>query len=312
MSTLEFTILIGCTTIVALVAIICDYLYERKIASITEKDLEKKIVKIHRNYIVGVLAFAIIMLITAKYGYPNNAIFDYLSFASTITSLVLSILAIFVTVKSSTDLYKQFSRMDDATYVISSASEKIEGSLDALTKAKDSLYEASSDLSNQLDNIVDKIDEKIKIRMQETESHISSRLEESMNKINVDVTQNTHLSGEAMETYKKNYVLLSSAYGLLSIYASSLSREKNRSFKINEIFRNSEIYVMGFLISAVAAGIVSFNSYINNDNDITCTSSIYTSSELSDKIREYVAQFGIDYKDVANAINRYFGLIDWD
>jgi hypothetical protein len=312
MSTLEFIILIGCTTLVALVAIICDHLYEKKIASTTEKELEKKIVKIHRNYIIGVLAFAIIMLITAKYGYPNSARFDYLSFASTITSLVLSILAIFVTVKSSTDLYKQFSRMDDTTYVISSASEKIEGSLDELTKAKDSLHEASSDLSNQLDNIVEKIDERIKIRMQETESHISSRLEESMNKINVDVTQNTHLSGEAMETYKKNYVLLSSAYGLLSIYASSLSLENNKSFKINEIFKNNEIYVMGYLISAVAAGIVSFNNYINSDNNITCTSSIYNSTELSDNIRKFVAQFGVDYKDVANVINRYFGLADWE
>lgn len=39
-------------------------------------------------------------------GGPDNAIFTYLSFRSTITSLVLSVLAIFVTVQSSSDIYK--------------------------------------------------------------------------------------------------------------------------------------------------------------------------------------------------------------
>ena len=71
---------------------------EKKIA-ISEANcvMSKKIIKLHRNYIAGILGFAIIMLITAKYGGPNNAIFEYLSFGSTVTSLVLSILAIFVT-----------------------------------------------------------------------------------------------------------------------------------------------------------------------------------------------------------------------
>ena len=125
MDTTILIILIGCATVIALAAIVCDFLYKRKINEIPDN----KVVKIHRNYIAGILAFAIVMLLTSNYGCSGNEIFSYLSFASTITSLVLSILAIFVTVKSSSDLYKNFSRMDDATHTITTASEKVEGSL---------------------------------------------------------------------------------------------------------------------------------------------------------------------------------------
>ena len=97
--------LIICATIIAIVAIVCDFYTEIKVSvDNTDCNMSKKIIRLHRNYIAGILGFSIIMLITAKYGGPNNAIFEYLSFGSTITSLVLSILAIFVTVQSSSDL----------------------------------------------------------------------------------------------------------------------------------------------------------------------------------------------------------------
>ena len=127
MDTTVIIIMIICATIIALVAIICDFLFERKSTDASNSLMSKKIIKIHRNYIAGFLGFAIIMLLTAQYGGPDNAIFDYRSFGSTITSLVLSILAIFVTVQSSSDLYKQFTRIDNATDTIKIVSTQIDG-----------------------------------------------------------------------------------------------------------------------------------------------------------------------------------------
>ena len=90
MNTSTIIILIICATIIAIVAIIYDYKSESKmIPEHTNYTISKRIIKLHRNYIAGILSFAIIMLITAKYGGPNNNIFEYLSFGSTITSLVL-------------------------------------------------------------------------------------------------------------------------------------------------------------------------------------------------------------------------------
>ena len=129
MNTNVIIILIGCATVVALVAIICDSIIEKKAVNLSRLQPSNKIIKVHRNYIVGFLGFAIIMLITANYGGPNNNIYEYLAFGSTITSLVLSILAIFVTVRSSSDLYKQFG-------TINKVSEQIHSTLNSLMDAE--------------------------------------------------------------------------------------------------------------------------------------------------------------------------------
>lgn len=81
MNTTVIIIMIVCATIIALVAIICDHLLEKKSSEASECLLSKKIIKIHRNYISGFLGLAIIMLLTAQYGGPDNAIFEYLSLA---------------------------------------------------------------------------------------------------------------------------------------------------------------------------------------------------------------------------------------
>ncbi len=60
-------IMIFCATVIALVAIICDHLFERKSTDASEYLMSKKIIKVHRNYIAGFLGFAVIMLLTAQY-----------------------------------------------------------------------------------------------------------------------------------------------------------------------------------------------------------------------------------------------------
>ena len=305
MDTTILIILIGCATVIALAAIVCDFLYKRKINEIPDN----KVVKIHRNYIAGILAFAIVMLLTSNYGCSGNEIFSYLSFASTITSLVLSILAIFVTVKSSSDLYKNFSRMDDATHTITTASEKVEGSLNALKNAEKSLQNASAELSSKFDNIIAQITEKV----QETETHISNKFEDTVNRLSENSgLQQTKLPDDNLNVFKSNYLKLSSATGLLCIYTSTLSFEKQKSFEINVLFKNNETYTLGYLISAVSSGVISFNCGLNGSNAVICTSSIFKSDEFIDELKERIEQLDAPYKkefkDSINSVNSFFGV----
>lgn len=73
METQVIIIMIICATVIALVAIICDYLSERKSADVSGGIMSKKIIKVHRNYIAGFLGFAVITLVTSQYGGPDNA-----------------------------------------------------------------------------------------------------------------------------------------------------------------------------------------------------------------------------------------------
>ena len=301
-------IMIICATIIALVAIICDHLLEKKSSEVSECLLSKKIIKIHRNYIAGFLGFAIIMLLTAQYGGPKNAIFEYLSFGSTITSLVLSILAIFVTVQSSSDLYKQFTRIDNATDTIKNVSTQIDGTLETLKKTESDLQNTSRGISNQLDNIIEQIDERLQKRIKETEWNISKQLEASINKSSdANIIQSVQSNTESLENFKTGFKNLTSASGLLALYACALSYEKTKMFELTDLFKGNEAYTFGYVISALSSGIIMFTNDSTN-NQISCTFSIFSSTELYEVIKERLKQFGIDYLNKINEINAFFGI----
>jgi len=308
MNTTVIIILIGCATVVALTAIICDHLFE-KITEPTESLISKKIIKIHRNYIAGFLGFAVIMLITAQYGGPNNAIFTYLSFGSTITSLVLSILAIFVTVQSSSDLYKQFTRIDNATDTIKNVSTQIDGTLEELKTTESNLQNTSRIISEQLDNIVEQIDDRFKTHMKETQDKISKQLEESFNSTTNVHEQDVKPDPKITENAKTYFLTTTSASGLLALYACSLSLEKKKMFELSNIFKGNESYTFGFLIASFSAAIVLF-THDDRNNQITCQRSLFSSPELYSQIKDRITQqqLGRDYFDRLNTINDFFGI----
>lgn len=309
MNTTVIIILIGCATAIALVAIICDHLFEKKTEP-TECLMSKKIIKIHRNYIAGFLGFAVIMLVTYKYGGPQNAIFTYLSFGSTITSMVLSILAIFVTVQSSSDMYKQFTRIDNATDTIKNASNQIEGTLDALRKAENDLQTTSNNISKQLDNIIEQIDDRISVRMKETEGNLSKLMSESLSVSIKTKDDNIQSTPRNTNELKKFFTNNTSAIGLLSIYACALSNEKNKKFELSKLFTETVDYVHGFLMAIGSTPLADIN-YDSTTNEITCQKSEFSSSELIEKIKEVYINLskGKDiYLKMANKTNEFFGV----
>lgn len=301
-------VMIICATIIALVAIICDFFNNKRTQNSYENLLAQKIIKIHRNYIAGFLGFAVIALVSAKYGGPDNSIFDYLSFGSTITSLVLSVLAIFVTVQSSSDLYKQFTRIDNATETIKNVSGQIDKTLSTLEEAETNLQKASVGISNQLERIVERIDEKLQMRMRETENAISKQLEESMNKSsNNGNNQPVQSNSENWESFKKNFKTLTSSNGLLALYACSLSKENGKMFELSCIFKDSELYIFGYIIASLSSGIIFFTNDVTN-NQITCTDIAFSSSELYEAIKDRIKQHGQDYLNRVNIVNNYFNV----
>lgn len=307
MNTTVIITLIICATIISLVAIICDHCSEKKMTD-TNADctLSKKIIRLHRNYIAGMLSFAIIMLFTSQYGGPNNALFEYISFGSTITSFVLSVLAIFVTVQSSSDLYKQFTRIDNATDTINNASAKIDGTLVALKEAETKLTSTSSNISSQLEEFVERIDEKIKTRMKETEDNISKQLAQSQNTVTQSQTTSSD-TGQTEDENKKYFIKITSANGLMALYACALSCSKSKMFELSQLFEEDKSYSFGFLIAALSAKYVNFTNDANN-NQITGQSCIYSVEELYEEIKNRIKtqQLGNEYVDRVNVINSFF------
>lgn len=293
--------MIGCATLIAIVAIIFDFLNNKKLQTSMENSLTQKIIKLHRNYIIGFLGFAIIMLISAKYGGSDNCIFDYLSFGSTITSLVLSILAIFVTVQSSSDLYKQFTRIDNATDTITQVSKQIDKTLEELSESKNKLVRTSDTITEQIDNIVLRVDEKLQERMKETEHNIAEQINSLNGKSNTIYSD----GNIDLNKFKEGYLNSASAIGLLLLYSCTLSKVEKKGFPLLELFKGNEQYSYGFFISSISSGII--NATNDNQYVINCTDSIFKEEELFEKLKSMISNIGESFQNQINTVNSYFG-----
>jgi hypothetical protein len=287
-------IMIVCATVIALVAIICDYLYERKSTDASECLMSKKIIKVHRNYIAGFLGFAVIMLLTAQYGGPQNAIFTYLSFGSTITSLVLSILAIFVTVQSSTDIYKQFG-------TINKVSNQIDGTLKNLVDAESKLEKTSSVISSQMSCIVDEIEKRLDVRMQKTEDTISEKIQNQ--NIIIQNTQN-----DTMKNLDSDAFLNRIPYnGLLVLYAFSKGYETGKRFDLSLFFKGNERYQLGVIMTSIAAGYISGSVHSKGEHDLVrCDGSIFKSEDVFNKIKTNSTFYSTNADEDTIKIDEYF------
>lgn len=306
--------LIFCATAIAIVAICCDYRVEQKSID-TKKDndtnngnnsnecrLSKKIIKIHRNYIAGFLGFAIIMLLTAQFGRSYNAIYNYLSFASTITSLVLSILAIFVTVHSSADLYKQFTRIDSATETVQNASDKIGKTLTAIQNTETELKDTSNWVNSLMNNIVEEIEKRLDARLKKTESTFSEQIQKqyvNTQSIQNDVKTNTiHDASSFLKRipYK----------GLLALYACAKGIELKKEFVLYDIFQENELYYVGVLVTAIAAGYIDGIVVLHeNHYDVRCTETALKSKDINDVFKEK-AKGSTKAEEEINTINEFF------
>ena len=161
---------------------------------------------------------------------------------------------------------------------------------------------------NQLDNIIEQIDERLQKRIKETEWNISRQLEASINKSSdANIKQSVQSNTESLENFKTGFKNLTSASGLLALYACALSYEKTKMFELTDLFKGNEAYTFGYVISALSSGIIMFTNDSTN-NQISCTFSIFSSTELYEVIKERLKQFGIDYLNKINEINAFFGI----
>ena len=297
MDTNVIIILIGCATLLALTAIICNSIIERKMVSLPDALLSKKITKIHLGYIVGFLGLAVIMLLTANYGGPNNGIYEYLSFGSTITSLVLSVLAIFVTVRSSSDLNKQFS-------TISKVSHQIDSTLKNLKEAETQLKSTSSDITCQMDNIVSEIEMRLDKRLEKTESAISEKIQ----KQNLDTGGDKTI--EEIKTTELDpipFLERMSYNGLWTLYACSKGYEMKVRFIIEELFDFNNLYCLGVIITTKASGYINGGVLLlEKQHFVDCSETLFSSETVYDIIKKQPRSNDDDKEGEKNRIDEYF------
>ena len=197
--------------------------------------------KIHTYYISGISVFIIIELITyicMSSSYSSDIV-SYISFAATISSLFLSVVAIIYAIVSNNKGEVQYQKIDNA-------SDRIAISVDKFSKISD-------EMSDDIYTIISKLEE-IKTISSETKNVVSANSRTNPNTLTGTIDADTLIDG---------YIQYGSYLGNLSLLACAYSFNTKKPFSINNLFKDNASYCYAYIMASTALGVV--HAFINND-----------------------------------------------
>lgn len=244
--------------------------------------------KIHSFYILLILVSVIICLVSIEWSAVPELV-NYITFALTLSSLILAILAIIYSIHSNSSISISLNDMSKSALEITRASSDI-------CKSNDELR---SEVLKFPDGLID-----VGKHVAKTNSILEEIKEGGVNiaktGTSLYVTENTELSNKAIQ----NFLSITSLSGLYVLLAVSLANKTNTAFTLSEIFKKiqeTEVnsYSLGFFMCSSAIGLFSFKIdaqeryVINNVHEVIAKADIIEKF-VTDKITELLDDL---YKD---------------
>lgn len=191
---------------------------------------------IHLYYISGIATLIILELVTYICVNNDNTtnIISYISFASTLSSLILSLVAIIYSIVSNKQGESQYKKIDNAS--------------DKISLSVDRFQSMTEELTMEMKNIITRVDEL---------KEISKETQKCVQGINQG-SNSSYIKGKNIDTnvFVENYIKAGSFLGNLSILACIYSQKKNKPFKLSDITDVMPDYFYGYIISSSAMGII--------------------------------------------------------
>lgn len=203
----------------------------------------EKHIKVHVIYIIGILVTIILGLVTIKWGNIPNLV-ELFSFALTISSIILAVLAIAYAVYSNTSFGKNIAVLDKASNDIGSSTKYLE--------------EISIDLKDKFNDLPDLL----KTLHQKTDSNQSILTE--LSKLSFEKQQVAFVKSDSItEEGIKNIVNKTSINGRYALYLLKLAKDSKKEFTPSDISRNTSIgmdYILGYIDSFRSLGLVKIKT----------------------------------------------------
>ena len=245
--------------------------------------------KKHLSYklIVAFLVFLLVILFTHKF-YADDNVFNFMSFASAIISIILAVLTI---------IYSYYTNGTTSSSVekLGSASKKIEGTLIKVDEASQSYKESADSLKNNIATLLSTI------------SHVDQTTEKILTAQGINNISNSRALKEAMSPdIVNNFVRLSSLTGNILMYASIKACDKKVNLVLNSIWNEKEIeYCTGFLIAAKSAGLFNLKVLVNIDKKVVEIQEY--NPALKEALKSHFSQKNNQYyKNMITKINNLF------
>lgn len=221
----------------------------------SEQEKEKDRVRLLNTlYISGILTFLIIELVTAIcMGNTKHAdILSFVSFAATLSSLILSVVAIIFTIMNGNRGELQYEKLSKVSDDVTSSLKDFTVKTEAIDNSVDRFQSVAGDLMTSIHEIYEKI--------AGLEQPIYQMREMLLPENALKELKKTKEGGEKDLSYSyESFIERGSFSGNLTLFACSLSKAKEQPFKMNEIRENEddEAYSFGYIIAAWAMGVIS-------------------------------------------------------
>lgn len=268
--------------------------------------------RLHLGYICGICIFLIVELATYICIQSDHSveIVSYISFASTLSSLILSVVAIIYAIVSNNKGEVQYGKID-------TASSKITDSVSEFSKKSEELTQGLSDVLTKLDEV-----KNISIETRDNVSQMNraglnnpkdsqSDIKQSLSSDQVDNTTTNEVekkdgidvekqvveaknqaSQDTIDRVVSGFVNMGSFVGNLSLLACVYSHDVNKPFNASDIFppssQDNNMYIFGYIIASTALGVVTAQNINGKFQVISYYDRV--KSLLEDNISAYISK----------------------
>lgn len=261
---------------VALIAIVALFLKSK---------IDENSYKLHLLYVSGILVFVIIELVSyicIGNGENSDSIVSYVSFASTLSSLILSVVAIIYTIVSN-------QKGNEVFHKISDKAEAINGVSDRLCKIVDNLDNKLNRFENELHVIHD----------------ITNDTNDAIKGISNAAASNGLSEGSlSIDDVLSQLIQTGSVLGNAALLACCYSFKKCKGLDLKVLFENNEEYVYGYII------VVSCLSFITVEIKDNIVSVSYVYEKLEEQLKQFFAKADPDNAKFIKQLQDHYGIID--
>jgi hypothetical protein len=239
--------------------------------------------KLHEAYIGIIVAMLLVWLVTYKFG-ADSRLTEYLSFALTLSSLLLSAVAIALTILANTDLSRNFVQLRTVGDDAKASSTRIEQASQDIRNSSSTLATSVSDLAGLVSGLTTQV-ATTNLRIQaivETQQQPRPALIHSGGQVDF-----------------KRFLDYTSMSGLMAMYLIKAMSDETKILRIDELQRRiPELvadYTLGYVMASNSAGIVGAAqvSGFAPDRLITITSDPPVAiEEITRRVQALIAQQG--------------------
>ncbi len=215
--------------------------------------------RLHKYYISGILVFIIIELVTGicMDNSESSDILNYVNFAATLSSLILSVVAIIFTIVSSSRGDEQFRKIDGASDKVLDVSEKVSQALTEFANKTVELGTSVSDYKIISSELKDYISE-ILARLSDIKANTEDLKNQGAIQALKDKDEEKGDNKFDTDKFVSNFVNTGSFNGCLALYACVLSKDYNKPFDLSDVSidGNDVSYRYGYIVSSFSAGVI--------------------------------------------------------